>query len=120
MLDDEVAVHLGEHILWWALGQRFVVDTIEAVAEVLHKKKVMLGEELRKMVFDGNPDLTGTFTRKEVEQETFRNGRPKVLTKPDFAPFKFLGVDLVVCSFLAKMKPQLGSLSSVLFHCRRV
>jgi hypothetical protein len=105
LLNDEVAVQQGGHILWWALAQPFVIDTIESVAEALNKKRVMLGEELRKTVFAVNPngssDLARTFTKKEIEPEVIKS-TGKVLSRPEYTPFKFFGIDLVVCSFLAK------------------
>jgi hypothetical protein len=105
-LDDETAVLQGGAILRFALDQPFVIDLIEAVAEVLNEKKMMLGKELTEIVFCSFPQLTGSFTRKEVvtKTETIENALATVLAKPKVTPFKFMGTELEVCSFLGRLE----------------
>jgi len=105
-LDDETAILHGAVIVSWAFEQPFVIDLIESVAEVLNEKKMMFGKELREIVFKSTPSLIGAFTRKEIltQTESVKNAKATVQTKTKLTPFKFMGVDLVVCSFLIKLE----------------
>lgn len=101
-LDDDVAVRQGGVILWWAFCQPFVIDMIESVAEVLNEKKVMFGAELREIVFNCESPGSGAFSRKGHFQGTRMEGTATVLSEPESTQFKFLGMELVVTSLIAK------------------
>jgi len=74
-LNDESIIEEASLILAY-LFNTCPVSYIEAVAKVLHEKKVIYGSEIRKIVDAPTMDLSsGDFTRKEESSREFPNGR---------------------------------------------
>jgi hypothetical protein len=85
-LNDESIVEEAGLILAY-LFQVCAVIYIEAVAKVLHEKKIIYGSEVRKIVDTPPKDLSlGAFTRKEESSREFPNGRVVMNAGPGIIP----------------------------------